>query len=102
MRVNATKTLEAFKAGKSYEKASSFWTDGKALFSYATCLLAKTDAGTLVFNDTKYSRTTSVYQHSITTWLRDNMPTVEVMTVKDARMNISEYRLLAWLEDTRL
>lgn len=71
MRINARKVFEAFRSGRYYKKVPSFWTDGVALYSYGTCLFEVTffdgDFSNPVhlFNDSKYSITTSIYQNSI-------------------------------------
>lgn len=71
MRVNARKVFQAFNSGAYYKKVPSFWTDGVALYSYGTCLFEfDTPNGDIanpvyLFNDTKYSITTSIYQNSI-------------------------------------
>lgn len=71
MRVNARKVFEAFRSGRYYKKVPSFWTDGVALYSYGTCLLDMTFLDgdmtnpVYIFNDSKYSITTTIYQNSI-------------------------------------
>lgn len=71
MRINARKVFQAFHAGRYYKKVPSFWTDGVALYSYGTCLLDMTILDgdmtnpVYIFNDTKYSITTTIYQNSI-------------------------------------
>lgn len=71
MRINARKVFEAFHAGRYYKKVPSFWTDGIALYSYGTCLFDRKllDGNVMnpiyIFNDTKYSITTTIYQNSI-------------------------------------
>lgn len=70
MRVNARKVFEAFRSGRYYKKVPSFWTDGVALYSYGTCLFEYIFTNdqlqpVFIFNDSKYSITTTIYQNSI-------------------------------------
>lgn len=65
MRVNATKAFEAFLCGKSAKPAQSIWTDGDRLWSYGTVLAQRLNDGTIVFNRTGYSTTTTVHQNAL-------------------------------------
>lgn len=71
-------TVRAFKCwgrneeSRSSDMGGSLWTDGRNLYSYATCLVTpmihengndRHDA--FIFNETKYSATTSNKQHAI-------------------------------------
>jgi hypothetical protein len=66
MRKNTQEVWRAFRAGKACRKADSIWTDGVSIFSYRTCLLAPPELnGRYVFNDTRYSLTTTRHQHGL-------------------------------------
>ena len=64
MRVNASKALAAFVAGKRAVPAESVWTDGETIYSYRTAIATRTPAGFIVLNRTKYSQTTTVHQNA--------------------------------------
>lgn len=69
MRQNTKQTIAAFHAGKRKGKAiDSVWTDGRAIYSYGTCILttATVDGiSTVIVNRTKYSVTTSQQQGAL-------------------------------------
>jgi hypothetical protein len=58
------KAAEAFVAGDSYHSKSAAWSDGLALWSYGTAIAVMLDQGSVVFNATKYSKTTSKHQNA--------------------------------------
>jgi hypothetical protein len=64
MRKNAQAVIAAFNAGKS-KSFPSISTDGTTIYSYATALLTREADGRHIYNDTKYSRTTSTQQTSL-------------------------------------
>ena len=59
MRVNTKRVLEAWRGGRMDHREQSIWTDGAAIYSYGTCLVAPLASGNVVLNVTKYSVTTS-------------------------------------------
>lgn len=61
-RKNTTRAVEALLDGRPAQPSRSIWTDGRHLWSYGTCIAARLHDGTFVFNDTRYSRTTSGQQ----------------------------------------
>lgn len=65
MRVNTRKTLEAFARRKALKVASSIWTNGDHIYSYATCLACRLSDGRIVLNRTRYSVTTSIHQNAL-------------------------------------
>ena len=80
MRKNAERVLEAWKMGREYRRASSCWTDGQNVWSYATCLATR-DGVAVVMNAEKYSPTTSNYQSAIRQWARwEGLDLIEVDT----------------------
>lgn len=64
MRVNTRKTLNAFLAKKPLKPARSIWTDGNNIYSYST-ILASRQNDDILFNNTKYSVTTTIHQHAL-------------------------------------
>jgi hypothetical protein len=64
MRKNCKEAVKAFRERKECRKAESIWSNGDALYSYATPLLER-DGDTLYLNRTKYSVTTSVHQGAL-------------------------------------
>jgi hypothetical protein len=69
MRRNTAAVIRAFERRQPARPAASIWTDGEAIYSYNTCLLAR-DVGGLVLNRTSYSVTTSNHQTSLAVALR--------------------------------
>lgn len=65
MRVNTRKVVEAFNRGRKCEAARAVWTDGEAIYSYGTCIVAQLPGGGLVLNREKYSVTTSCQQNGL-------------------------------------
>ncbi len=65
MRVNTRNTLAAFLAGRPARPASSIWTDGISVYSYATCIATRKDNGAVIVNRTRYSPTTSIHQNAL-------------------------------------
>jgi hypothetical protein len=66
MRKNTRAVVEAFQARKPLKACRSIWTDGQNIFSYDTCLVARSPhTGHLTINTTKYSPTTSRHQSGI-------------------------------------
>ena len=62
MRKNTQDVFRAYVVGQSKGRwGDSIWTDGKRVFSYWTCLLARNSSGT-VLNRTRYSVTTTQHQ----------------------------------------
>ena len=68
MRKNCAEVLRALQDRKPCRKADSVWTDGKHIYSYATCILAQRRDGTFCLNRTRYSVTTTIHQHAIAAW----------------------------------
>lgn len=69
MRVSTKKTFNAWVSGQSYRKAgpngAAIWTDGINIYSYNT-LIAKCIADKVVlFNDSRYSKTTTTHQNGL-------------------------------------
>lgn len=73
MRVNTRRTLAAFVAGRAARPASSIWTDGVTIWSYGTVIATRLPStpGTLLFNATRYSVTTSIHQNALAVALRE-------------------------------
>lgn len=65
MRVNTSKALAAFLAGKSARPAASVWTDGERIYSYGTCIVERIGGGLALFNETRYSVTTTRQQNAL-------------------------------------
>lgn len=65
MRKNTENVFNAWMNGRSEKKQKSVWTDGVAIYSYNTLILFNNQDGALVFNNRKYSVTTSNHQNSI-------------------------------------
>lgn len=70
MRVNTKRVLEAWRGGRMDHREQSIWTDGAAIYSYGTCLVAPLASGNVVLNVTKYSATTSNKQGDLRWSLR--------------------------------
>lgn len=70
MRKNTRQALTAWQNGKTARPAPSIWSNGDALYSYATPLVTRED-GTVYLNVTKYSPTTSCHQSALAAELRD-------------------------------
>lgn len=70
MRKNTQEAFRAFEAGEAKKVAQSIWTDGETIYSYSTALLARRDNGSLVFNATRYSVTTTIHQNGLRELLR--------------------------------
>lgn len=71
MRVNCSKALKAFAAGKDARPAESIHTFGGVLWSYGTPLAVKVTVGDregIVLNRTRYSVTTTIHQNAIAAW----------------------------------
>lgn len=65
MRKNVRAVVNAFDANIDFGKrGDSIWTDGDSIFSYNTCILT-TAKGDMVFNDSRYSVTTSIQQGAL-------------------------------------
>jgi hypothetical protein len=78
MRVNGRKVINAWLQRKHYKKSASLWTDGDSIYSYGTCIVARgaldpiTNNHWLLFNLTKYSKTTTIYQNSLACYFYQN------------------------------
>ena len=70
MRKNTQLVFNAWKSGKSL-KVGEIRTDGVKIYSYATEIV-KSMAGRIVFNDAKYSVTTTRQQNDLKFLLRQN------------------------------
>ena len=70
MRKNTRQALTAWRNGKSARPAPSIWSNGDALYSYATPLVM-CDDDRVYLNITKYSPTTSCHQSALAAELRD-------------------------------
>lgn len=65
MRKNTKNVFNAWVKGHSEKKQKSIWTDGYKIYSYKMPILQYNDAGAIVIDMTKYSRTTTNHQNSI-------------------------------------
>ena len=65
MRVNVKRVAAAWREGREDRREQSVWTDGRAIYSYGTCLVAPLASGRVVLNVTKYSVTTSNKQSGL-------------------------------------
>jgi hypothetical protein len=86
MRKNTAEVLRAWKNNKPSRKSESIWTDGENIWSYGTCILTarKMESDPLhswIFNNTKYSVTTSQQQSA----LRAELGTNRLLMVDDLR-----------------
>lgn len=64
MRKNVAKVMIAWLEGRKLDEGSVS-TDGKSIFSYATCILTRRSDLRVILNQTKYSVTTSRQQGQI-------------------------------------
>lgn len=91
MRVNVKRVAAAWKAGRKDERERSVWTDGRAIYSYGTCIVAPLPvSGRVVLNVTKYSVTTSNKQSG----LRVALAGLIACEVDGMRQGASEYALI--------
>jgi hypothetical protein len=89
MRTNTSKVIKAFEAGKSLKACSAIWTNGDAVWSYGTCLVARVPGG-VALNATRYSVTTTNHQNG----LRCGLSNI-VAEVSDLRMSATDRDLQA-------
>ena len=68
MRKNTRLVIDAWRNSKPLKQCQSIWTDGEAIYSYATCLVVTEEDAPLILNMTKYSRTTTIHQNSLLVW----------------------------------
>lgn len=88
MRVNTSKALAAWAAGKAHRSCNAIWTDGDSIYSYGTAIVVRVPGG-LAFNATKYSPTTSGHQSALYAQL---LPQV-IVHLNDQRQGVSAYGL---------
>lgn len=73
MRKNCEDAVRRWQRGQESPRSAqggSIWTDGHALWSYGTALVAVQQSGELVLNGTRYSTTTSIHQNALRAHLR--------------------------------
>ena len=79
MRKNCQRTVNAWRDGKSFGKrGDSIWTDGDAVYSYATWIVCPRKGGPFLFNATKYSQTTTTHQNALRAYMEGEGLGVEV------------------------
>lgn len=102
MRVNTRRTLEAWRKGKRLRFCDSIWTDGWSIYSYGTCLVTwlNSDDDAVIFNNTKYSMTTSIHQGALRgaltgkIWAVDNLPRgVSALRLKEEFDKHTDWRM---------
>jgi len=72
MKKNTEAVLRAFHANSTKgHPGVSIWTDGNAVWSYHTCILAWKEGLGMVLNRTRYSPTTTIHQNAIAADLRN-------------------------------
>lgn len=64
MRKNTVEAFKAWQVGKAKKPSSSIWTDGQHVYSYGTRIITR-EGGRVIFNQEKYSVTTSNHQNSL-------------------------------------
>lgn len=95
MRKNVQRVYGAFANLKRDKRDRSIWTDGKAVYSYDTCLLvAEPTIQSWVLNVTKYSSTTTRHQRALRSLLEQTNE-VSIVEVTDAPMGASRFWLAA-------
>lgn len=72
MRKNTQDTFKAWQAGRKFNGGgASIWTDGEDIFSYATRIVTR-EGQRVLFNQEKYSATTSNHQNSLRMLMAQN------------------------------
>lgn len=68
MRKNVQDAYRRWRQGDDStpaQRGTSIWSNGRDIYSYATCLLTNTPDGRVIMNATRYSVTTTQQQNSL-------------------------------------
>lgn len=68
---DAVRRFNAREESPAGVRGSAIWTDGRSIWSYATCLVTRQIDGSLIVNDTTYSTTTTIQQRGLAVLLTD-------------------------------
>ena len=92
MRKNLQRVLAAWNKGEETTKpGETISTDGRNIYSYWTCIVARTPTGGVVFNASEYSPTTKRQQNAIRAALLVNFDAI----VTDAPRGVTPEEIIA-------